>query len=677
MEKPMWLLRGIGLLSLCGAIWVGRGTRIDEWWVWSVLLGGALLLWGLHRWQRKHARIALVFTVLADYALAGALVWASGGAGWAYWLLVLPLGGALWQAGATGAFISAPIGAGTVVVTSFALTGNFLPTDAIALSWAVGLIAVSLALGWAWGHRAPAALHAMLEQATRALEHGEVVQRELRHRYHALMSDYCRLEECLTALQDVAELWHALRETHAPEAAYRALLERLQARVGAAGVALLLPDLSGKVLRTTSAVGMLAPLQHAALTTPLHASTPQDLSPHLVQQALLQALRSESLDFAQSTSLEDNRILVCPLQQSERTIGVLVLVAPANQGFEAAQCTRVHKLAPYLVDIVSLLEQLRVISNRLAETQLLYDLESLLFHSETVPALCQRALTLIKTVLPFEQAQLLLRQGDTLQVAAQVGTMPNLDRLSLESLPKQAQIVRYDREGVPAGMLMLAPLRSSERTEGMLVLGRTKLPPFSETELELFQTLALQVANVLDRAQLLSDLERLAFTDGLTGLCNYRHFQMRYREEINRCRRYQQPMAIMLIDLDGFKQVNDQYGHLEGDYLLVQLAEVLQHSLRNTELIARYGGDEFVVLMPSTNLQGALAAARRVLEAVRETQFLNTSGQLRLQVSVSIGVAAYPDSTTNPAEVLEKADAALELAKRSGRNQAVALENSA
>jgi diguanylate cyclase (GGDEF)-like protein len=206
----------------------------------------------------------------------------------------------------------------------------------------------------------------------------------------------------------------------------------------------------------------------------------------------------------------------------------------------------------------------------------------------------------------------------------------------------------------PATSLMVAPLRGGVRVQGLLALGRTELPPFNALDLELLQTLAFQLTSVLERALLLSDLERLALTDGLTGLYNYRHFQERYREEVNLCRRYQHPLAIMLIDLDGFKQVNDTYGHLEGDYLLVQLADVLRNTLRNTELIARYGGDEFVVLMPSTNLQGGIAAANRVLQAVRETQFLDTVGTPRFSITLSIGVAAYPDSTPEPRRIAGK-----------------------
>ncbi|MFN4033996.1 MAG: GGDEF domain-containing protein, partial [Fimbriimonadales bacterium] len=119
------------------------------------------------------------------------------------------------------------------------------------------------------------------------------------------------------------------------------------------------------------------------------------------------------------------------------------------------------------------------------------------------------------------------------------------------------------------------------------------------------------------------------------------------------------------------------FGHPVGDHLLMAIASRLRCCLRAVDTCARLGGDEFVVLMPATNLQGALTAAKRVIQTVRKTPFLDTMGQARLKISISIGVAAYPNSTENPAEVLEKADEALEFAKRNGRNQVVAFENTA
>ncbi|MCS7066106.1 MAG: GGDEF domain-containing protein, partial [Fimbriimonadales bacterium] len=133
--------------------------------------------------------------------------------------------------------------------------------------------------------------------------------------------------------------------------------------------------------------------------------------------------------------------------------------------------------------------------------------------------------------------------------------------------------------------------------------------------------------------------------------------------------RYQTPFAVMLIDMDNFKQVNDQYGHLEGDYVLVQIAELIRCTVRETELIARYGGDEFAILLPATNLQGARIAAERLLQVMRTSQFTTTEGELIANLTLSIGLAAYPDSSPSPAEILEKADEALETAKKTGRNR--------
>ncbi|MCS7066249.1 MAG: GGDEF domain-containing protein, partial [Fimbriimonadales bacterium] len=124
-----------------------------------------------------------------------------------------------------------------------------------------------------------------------------------------------------------------------------------------------------------------------------------------------------------------------------------------------------------------------------------------------------------------------------------------------------------------------------------------------------------------------------------------------------------------------FKQVNDQYGQLEGDNVLVQVAELIRRTVRETELIARYGGDEFAILLPATNLQGARVAAERLLHAVRVSEFTTTGGDPVTNLTLSIGLAAYPDSSNHPAEILEKADEALETAKKTGRNRLEAVVN--
>lgn len=674
----MWLLRGVGLLSLGESLRIHSSSPVE----WATL-GGLAATAAFASWlERRYAKPSTAVLVLAaDYALVAALLWAMGGVAWAYWLLTIPMLNALWRGGALGAYLSAPLSVVAILATSFLVSGNWLPRDGVALSWLVGLSGFSLLLGWLWQQRPASAQTALLQQATRALEQIEVTHRELHASYRELVSRYRRLEEHLVALQDATELLSALHQVRDPEATYTALLERLQARFDASGAALLVPDEAGTMLLALSAIGTFAPLQSHLLPNPTRAAANHTQLPQLMHSLLEQLCRVEPLVEAHSTPLNPEQLMGQWLTQSGRLLGAIVFAAQAETGFDSGHQARLRALVPYLVGLLSLLEQLRLIANRLAETQLLYEIESLVFSTDTVQSLLQRVLNLLKTVLPYEHGQIVLRQGEMLEIVAQVGGLPDLRPLLGNTLSKQAQIWgathTWAPNFAPARTLMLAPLHSGMRVEGAVILGRTDLPAFNELELELLQTLAFQITSILKRAHLLSDLERLATTDGLTGLYNYRHFQERYREEVNRCRRYQHPMAIMLIDLDGFKQVNDQYGHLEGDYLLVQLAEVLQHTLRNTELVARYGGDEFVVMMPFTNLQGAVAAAERVAHAVRNTTFLNTLGQPCLKISVSIGVAAYPNTTENPAELLEKADEALEIAKRGGRNQVVALENSA
>jgi diguanylate cyclase (GGDEF)-like protein len=675
----VWALRLAGAVYLGSVLWA-RGVPDTAWWRFGAFVLGAL---AVSLWERRGRTLAATgVALLADYALVGGLLWVVGGTAIAYWLFVLPLVYALYRSGAAGAWLGGALGGTAVYLTDWLRTGA-PPTDATTLSWAGGLAGLGGILGWLWRRRVQSEQLALLDEATRAVEQSEAAERRVRESYRELAYHYRRLEEHLTALQDAAELLHALQQAHEPESLLHILLERLRARFGASGAVIYLTDESGVVMQAACAVGALAKLEKTAFTTPVRPFQKQPEVQPLIDQIRTAALEIERLADTHAESAERADAIVVPLMGEGRILGVVALTARAPSGFSPETRARVRALAPHLTALVTLIDQMRVISLRLAETQTLYDLENLLFSVENPRSLPQRALAILKLVLPYEHAQLLLCSDKNLELVAQEGAMPPLHTAlpNLSQFEPPAQACLYDADHThaqafaPATSLMIAPMRGGVRIQGLIALGRTELPPFNELDLELLQTLAFQLTSVLERAMLLSDLERLAVTDGLTGLYNYRHFQERYREEVNLCRRYQHPLAIMLIDLDGFKQVNDTYGHLEGDYLLVQLAETLRHTLRNTELIARYGGDEFVVLMPSTNLQGGVAAANRVLQAVRETQFLDTVGTPRFSITLSIGVAAYPNSTQNPIELLEKADESLEIAKRNGRNRVVAHEN--
>ncbi len=165
-------------------------------------------------------------------------------------------------------------------------------------------------------------------------------------------------------------------------------------------------------------------------------------------------------------------------------------------------------------------------------------------------------------------------------------------------------------------------------------------------------------------------LRERAERDGLTGLLNHRTFVDALEKEFARAKRYHRNLSLMMIDVDGFKAINDTCGHLEGDQLLRQITRLLLQSVRFVDVVARYGGDEFVVLLPETDLEQAMPIAGRVLEEVRKSPYLH--GKKIFPLSVSIGVACLHRHQDSAGTLLREADQALYEAKRTGRNRVVA-----
>lgn len=162
-------------------------------------------------------------------------------------------------------------------------------------------------------------------------------------------------------------------------------------------------------------------------------------------------------------------------------------------------------------------------------------------------------------------------------------------------------------------------------------------------------------------------LETLAITDGLTGAYNHRYFYKRLVEEFERAKRYRIPLSLIMIDIDFFKKINDTYGHLVGDSVLVDLANLLKINIRKHDIFARYGGEEFAIILPHTNRDGAEKEAERIRKAVESHKFshINKAGE----ITISLGCVTYPDVDVEKSEDLVKlADSALYNAKSSGRN---------
>lgn len=164
-----------------------------------------------------------------------------------------------------------------------------------------------------------------------------------------------------------------------------------------------------------------------------------------------------------------------------------------------------------------------------------------------------------------------------------------------------------------------------------------------------------------------AELQRISLTDGLTQLHNQRFFQERLREEFRRAQRYDDPLSLILADLDHFKDINDRYGHQVGDQVLYDVAQTLRKSTRETDLVARYGGEEFAIILPKTHLSGSLTVAERVMKDLAGLK-AGPSGSIR--VTTSLGLSGYPNRSVSTVEqLLSTADQALYRAKREGRNR--------
>ena len=175
-------------------------------------------------------------------------------------------------------------------------------------------------------------------------------------------------------------------------------------------------------------------------------------------------------------------------------------------------------------------------------------------------------------------------------------------------------------------------------------------------------------------ARLKTNQEQLlneTITDALTGLYNFRYFQSYLKNEIKRAARYGHPFALLIADIDFFKNFNDQNGHQMGNVILKQVAGILKECLREDSFIGRYGGEEFVIILPETDAQGARSAAEHLRKTIEQSVFPGEDKHPSGRLTVSVGGACFPSDSHVAAQLIEKADRALYAAKRSGRNRAV------
>lgn len=210
------------------------------------------------------------------------------------------------------------------------------------------------------------------------------------------------------------------------------------------------------------------------------------------------------------------------------------------------------------------------------------------------------------------------------------------------------------------------PLKADEETIGVLWIYKLNLNAFNNENLQLAQIFANQVSVALANARLYEHLRHLSETDGLTGLLNSRSLLNLIERAIIRAQTTGGCVSLLFIDCDNFKKINDCFGHPVGDQFLRLLANHLLEKIRDGDVVIRYGGDEFVILLPNTNLDAAKRVGERLLETTRERIMMNNPN---LQATISMGLATFPEHAQSPEELIKHADNALYFSKRNGRDQ--------
>jgi diguanylate cyclase (GGDEF)-like protein len=227
-----------------------------------------------------------------------------------------------------------------------------------------------------------------------------------------------------------------------------------------------------------------------------------------------------------------------------------------------------------------------------------------------------------------------------------------------------------DISGEHTNSALVALMRRGGQIIGVLSAQAYPKNAYTAADLDALELLAANAAIAIENARLFAETQRLASTDDLTGVWNRRHFMTLATREWLRVRRYQRPLAIVMLDADHFKQINDTYGHRVGDQVLSALARYCQQRLREVDVVGRYGGEEFVILLPETELAAARDTAERLRAEIAATPIVTDVGPVFLTVSLGVVGRAANDSIELDI-LLNQADQMLYAAKQSGRNQVV------
>jgi diguanylate cyclase (GGDEF)-like protein/PAS domain S-box-containing protein len=376
-----------------------------------------------------------------------------------------------------------------------------------------------------------------------------------------------------------------------------------------------------------------------------------------------------------------------PLKSGERTIGVLNAESTQPHAFDEADVRLMTTFAGQLAVAIERLNLYQQAMHTAERRAVLYRAAQEISASLDIEHVYQAIHRAVAQLMPCDdlvitlldenaqeiEAAYVIEHGKRLppaRFAAGAGlsghVIANQRSLKIDDFTSEAEHITsipFALDQTQSGVVV--PLMLKGSAIGALSAQSYAAYTYSDDDQEMLELLASHAAIALENARLFSEVQELATTDSLTSIFNRRHFFALARGEVERSRRYQYPLSLIMFDIDHFKQVNDTYGHATGDMILQMIARRCRQHLRETDIFGRYGGEEFVVLLPLTDLANARLVAERLRqEAAKVGKDAKVDG-----VTISLGVAAMDQHCKDPETLLDQADKALYAAKDSGRNR--------
>ncbi|MDH3972904.1 MAG: sensor domain-containing diguanylate cyclase [Deltaproteobacteria bacterium] len=254
------------------------------------------------------------------------------------------------------------------------------------------------------------------------------------------------------------------------------------------------------------------------------------------------------------------------------------------------------------------------------------------------------------------------------------GRVPLLgEKVLIQDVSKEPDFLFYKGKKRNIGSFLTIPLKRSDKSIiGTLNVHKPEANAFLEKDVQLFDEVAQQIAVAIDKALSFRNIRELSMRDDLTGLYNRRYFFDTFEKEMERARRFNRNISVIILDIDHFKNFNDKNGHLLGDDALRTVAATLEENVRKADTLARYGGEEFIVLISEQDKTHTVKIAEKLRVAIEEIEVSGEKNQPRGKLTVTLGVSSYPDDTQYATELIDCADKALYSGKTKGRNIVVA-----